>query len=98
VIYEVTNVVQDGSQVYHDYPSPLTIDEFKYSSLRKLLRITVYCIKFIYIKVINKCSKELKERVLRKHKILEKVFNNVSEGSIYLNEIRNVTLLWLYVI
>jgi len=29
---------------------------------------------------------------------LEKVFNNVREGSIYFNEIRNVTLLWLYVI
>ena len=98
VIYEVTNVVNDGSQVHNDYPSPLTIDEFKYSSLRKLLRITVYCIKFIYIMVLNKCSKELKERVLRKHKILEKVFNNMREGSIYSDEIRNATLLWLYVI
>ena len=56
VIYEVTNVVNDGSQVHNDYPSPLTIDEFKYSSLRKLLRITVYCIKFIYIMVLNKSN------------------------------------------
>jgi len=53
MIFEATNIVQDGSQV-----PPLTIDEFKYCSLR----ITVYCIKLIYTKV---CSKELKERVLR---------------------------------
>jgi len=90
VINEVTNVVWDGSQVHSDYPSPLTIDESKHSSIQKLLRITVYCIKFIHTKVVNNCSKELKKR---KHKILEKVSNNVREGSIYLDEIRNVTLL-----
>jgi len=86
------------NQVNNDYPSPLTIDEFKYSSLGKLLRVTVYCIKFIYFKVINKCSKELKERVLKKYKILERVFYNVRMNSIYSDEIRNATLLWLYVI
>jgi len=47
VIYEATNVVRDDPQVNNDYPSPLTIDEFKYSSLWKLLRVTMHCIKFI---------------------------------------------------
>ena len=67
VIYKVTNVVQDGLQVNDDYPSPL---EFKYSSLQKLLLITVYCIKFIYFKVVSKCSKELTEKIFAKHGIL----------------------------
>jgi len=74
VIYEATNVVQDGSQVNDDYPSPLLMDEFRYVSLRKLLRITVYCIKFIYFKVVSKCSKKLTERIFAKHRILKKLF------------------------
>ena len=39
------------------------IDERKYSSLRNLLRLTVFCLKFIRIRVWNRCSDELKERI-----------------------------------
>ena len=78
---EVVNVAGGNSEIMsHDYVSPLTIDESKYSSL---LRITVYCLKFIYVSVLNKCSTNLKEGVLRKYKVLGSVFNNMKTGSMY---------------
>ena len=40
IIFEATNVVQDGSQADNDYLSPLTIDGFKYSSLQKVLCVS----------------------------------------------------------
>ena len=96
IIYEVANVAQEEPKVI--FPSPFAMDEHKYSSLRKLLRISVYCLKFINLKVMSKCSTELKERVLSRHKLLERVFENLKIGSIYSWEIKNVNLLWVYVI
>ena len=96
IIYEIANVVREESKA--DYLSPLTIDEHKCSSLRKLLRITVYCFKFIDARVLSKCSTGLKEKALGKCKILKRVFNDMKTNSIYSHEIKNAMLIWIYVI
>jgi len=46
VFYEVASVVSCNTKQDEQY-AICKIDEKKYSSLRKLLRITVYCLKFI---------------------------------------------------
>ena len=61
------------------------------------VKIASYFCEFI-LKVISKCSTTLKERVLSRHKLLERVFENLKVGSIYSWEIKNVYLLWVYVI
>ena len=96
IIYEIANVVREESKA--DYLSPLTIDEYKCSSLRKLLRITVYCFKFIDARVLSKCSTGLKEKALGKCKILKRVFNDMKTNSIYSHKIKNAMLIWIYVI
>ena len=96
IIYEIANVVREESKV--DYLSPLTIDEHKCSSLRKLLRITVYFFKFIDARVLSKCSTGLKEKALGKCKILKRVFNDMKTNSIYSHEIKNAMLIWIYMI
>ena len=96
IIYEVANVAQEDPKI--NYASPFTMDEHKYSSLRKLLRISVYYLKFINIKVMSKCSTGLKERLFGSHKLLERVFDRLKVGSINAWEIKNVILLWIYVI
>ena len=99
IIYEIANVVREESKTTNsDYLSPLTIDEHKYSSLRKLLCITVYCFKFIDARVLSKCSTGLKEKALGKCKILKRVFNDMKTNSIYSHEIKNAMLIWIYVI
>ena len=47
------------------------IGEEKYSSLRKLLRITVCCLKFIRKRIWSRCSETLKAKILEKHPILK---------------------------
>ena len=47
---------------------------------------------------MSKCSTELKKRVLSRYKLLERVFENLKVGSIYSWEIKNINLLWVYVI
>ena len=98
-IYEIANAVREESKATNsDYLSPLTIDEHKCSSLRKLLRITVYCFKFIDVRVLSKCSTGLKEKALGKCKILKRVFNDMKTDSIYSYEIKNAIFIWIYVI
>ena len=87
MIYDVTNV---DSFLF------ITID--KHSSLQKLLRVMVYCLKFIYIKIIQKCNLETRVRIFRKHKLLEKIFANMVADSIYSREIKSAILLWTFVI
>ena len=73
------------------------IDEKKYSSLRKLLRVTVFCLKFIRIRVWNRCSDELKEKIRNRHKIL-KIIDDLKDHSIYSQDIKSVRLFWVYVV
>jgi len=61
VIYEATNVVKEAV-VEQTYLSPFIIDEIRYSSLCKLLRITVLCLKFVKKKILNKCPMLLYKR------------------------------------
>ena len=69
-------MVKEDSKSSHFYPSPLMIKETKYSSLWTLLLVTVYCLKFIYIRLIQKCSSETKVNFFGKHKLLEHVFGS----------------------
>ena len=59
LFFASVNVVQEKSD--QTPMSVCTIDERKFSSLRKLLRVTVVCMKFIKKRVWNRCSDELKE-------------------------------------
>jgi len=64
VYFETVNVVQESGQ-----ESACVIDETRYSSLRKLLRVTVFVLKFIKKKVWSRCTNVLKEMICTKHKI-----------------------------
>ena len=97
VMYEATNLLKDAV-VEQGCVSSFEIDETKYSSLCKLLRITVLCLKFVKKRVFNRCSQSLQERVLQKCTILKRVIAEIKEQSLYFSEIRAATLLWLYVI
>ena len=73
VIHEITNVANDSGN-FDSHLSLLTINETKYSSLRKLLCVTVYYVKFVYLRVIQKCKQETRVKIFSKYKLLEKVF------------------------
>ena len=57
---------------------------------------TVYCLKFIYVKVFTGCSTELNERLSRIYKLIERVFNDIKCGSIYSQEIKKAIFIWIY--
>ena len=77
------NVVQEKSD--QTPMSVCTIDERNFSSLRKLLRVTVVCMKFIKKRVWNRCSDELKERIRNRHKIL----NIIDKQMYFIPSLRN---------
>ena len=52
------------------------IDQSRYSSLRKLLRITVFILRFIKIKICNRLNSD-KRKIIHQHKLLVTVFNNL---------------------
>jgi len=58
-------------------PSPLTIDESRYSTLRKFLCVTVYCFKFICAKVITKCSTDTVNRNFGENTVMGNMFQCV---------------------
>jgi len=91
VLYESSNVVSSEGQNYLTF-SPLGIDETKFSSLWRLLRVTVICLKFIKKCVLNKCSQE---KILQECVMLKKVFKDMIEESVYYTEIQDVLLLWI---
>ena len=87
----------EGTSVEHNDVKllPLGIDETKYSSLWKLLRVTAVCLKFIKYQIWSKCSQGLRDRILQRCIILKKVFCDIKEQSLYYAEIRAV---WIYII
>ena len=93
VLYETANLVSEGQK--DSTLSPLGIDETKYSSLWRLLRITVICLKFIKKRVLNKCSQE---KGLQKCAILKKIFKDMKDQSVFYTEIQAVLLLWAYTV
>ena len=91
VLYETTNLVKDNPM------SAFFIDESKYSSLRKLLRVTAYSLKFIKETVWNKCSTELQSKIVKSCPILN-IFIMIRNNSICFNDIRAAKLWWVSVI
>ena len=96
VMYEVTNLIEETSK--DTKLLPLGINETKFSSLWRLLRITAICLKFIKYRIWSRCSQELRDRILQRCVILKKVFSDIKEESLCYAEIRTVTLFWIYVI
>ena len=94
ILYESTNTVSSEGHSC-TILSPLGIDETKYSSLWRLLRVTVICLKFVKKYVLNKCSQK---KFLQNCIILKKIFKNMKEESVYYTEIQDVLLLWVYVV
>ena len=73
------------------------IDADKYSSLRKLLRMTVYCLNFNKQRVSNTFSYLTKATIGDKYKLIGAVMNSLTDGySVYAGDITMAALLWLY--
>jgi len=74
------------------------VDKLHYSSMWKLLRISVYILRFIKLKVWNK----LQEETRRKHQsfhLLSTLFKGLRDtGNITFREIKLVSLLWIYTV
>lgn len=71
------------------------MNENHFSSLRKLLRVSVYVMKFLKIKVWNQLSID-DQRCFRHHKLLVMVFDSLKETkSISSQEIKLLSLLWV---
>ena len=73
--YEVANMAQKEPK--NIFPLPFAMDEHKYSSAK----IASYFYEFINLKIISKSSTKLKDRVLSRHKLLERVFENLKVGT-----------------
>ena len=95
VILKSVNVVQEnGNQTSI---SVCTNDERKYSSLTRLLSITVFCLKFIKKRLWNRCSDELKERVCSRYEIL-KIIDDLRDYGVYSQDIKSARLFWVYIV
>ena len=95
MFFESVNVVQENSDEVST--SVCTIDERKYSSLRKLLRVTAYCLKFIKKRVWNRCSDEVKKRICNRHRILN-IINDLRDYGIHSQDIRSARFFWVYIV
>ena len=95
VFFESVNVVQEN--IDEVSTSVCTIDERKYSSLRKLLRVTAYCLKFIKKRVWNRCSDEVKKIICNRHRILN-IINDLRDYGIHSQDIRSARLFWVYIV
>ena len=73
------------------------IDESKYSSLRRLLRVTAYCLKFIKGKIWSKCPTEVLNRIVQKYPNLN-ILDTVKDNSVSFNDIKAAKLCWVFVI
>ena len=72
------------------------MDKPHYSSLWKLLRVSVYILRFIKIKVWNKLREETRRKHQRFH-LLSTVFRELVDADhITFREIKLVSLLWIY--
>ena len=73
------------------------IDEKRYSTLRKLLRVTVHCLKFIKQRIWRKLPNEFKRTMEGKYKLLLSVFDSLTnETVISAGDIKLAALLWVY--
>ena len=74
-LYETTSVT---SHDVDKVSSVCGIDENKYSSLRKLLRVTVYCLTFVKRRVWLTLIQSRRESIERRCKLLSFVLNSLS--------------------
>ena len=71
------------------------VDEKRYSSLQKLIRVSVYVMRYIKYRVWNRISAE-NRRHLCEYKLLVTIFDNLKEsGPVTFQEIRLLSLLWI---
>ena len=70
MFYEVAAFADQSCNDQDEEFSIYEIDEKRYSLLRKLLRITVYCLKFIKQLIWSKLSSEFKKTTGEKYKML----------------------------
>ena len=97
VLYNTTNLVKDDLTEQDKAISIFLIDESKYSSLRRLLRVTAYCLKFIKRKIWNRCPTEVLNRIVQKYPNLN-VFDTVRDNSVSFDDIKAAKLCWVFVI
>ena len=99
VFYEVAALADQSCNDQDKDFSVCGIDEKRHLMLRKLLRINVYCLKFIKQLIWNKLSSEFRKTTGEKHKLLMFVLNSVSnEISISAGDIKLAAMLWVYCI
>ena len=94
VLYDTTNLVKDDPIEQDKAISIFLIDESKYSSLRRLLRVTAYCLKFIKRKIWSKCPTEV---LVQKYLNLN-IFDTVRDNFISFNDIKAAKLCWVFII
>ena len=71
------------------------MNEKDYSSLRKLLRVSVYIMRCIKERIWNRLSAHSKER-FQEQKLLMMIFNNLKDSSpVTFQEIKLLSLLWI---
>jgi len=94
--YEVTSVT---SHDVDKVSSICGIDESNYSSLRRLLRVTVYCLKFIKRRAWLALIQSRRESIEGWCKLLSFVLNSLSGGSsVCAGDLQVSTLLWVFVV
>ena len=97
VFYEMVAVGHDSDCENKERYSVCDIDANKYSSLRKLLRITVYCLKFSKQSVWDNLSHLTKKTIGDKYKLTVVVLNSLTDGySVCAGDIKMAALLWVY--
>ena len=99
VFYEVAALAGQTCNDQDERSSVCKIDEKRYSRLRKLLRVTVYCLKCIKQLMWRNLSNEFKRNIEEKYKLLVLVFNLLSnEISISAGDTKLAAMLWVYCI
>ena len=77
---------------------PFGIDQSRYSSLRKLLCVTILVFRFIKIKIWNQLSSDNK-KLIQQHKLLITILSSLGErGPVTAGEIKLICLLWIFAI
>ena len=95
-LYEVASVTSHDVDKVN---SVCGIDESKYSSLRRLLRVTVYCLKFIKRRAWLALIQSRRESIEGRCKLLSFVLNSLSDGSsVCAGDLQVSTLLWVFVV
>ena len=99
VFYEMSAVSHDLDYENKERWSACDIDADKYSSLRKLHRITVYCLKLIKQRAWNTLSHLTKATIGDKYKLIGAVMNSLIDGySVCAGDIKMAALLWIYTV